>query len=101
MISRAANTDPSVNKRDLSTGEDGELDSETLASNADPGGSCWPPGNPSLQPEKTGTPSTREMLGITGPRGNAAVNENGQAIQGGGTVARQEALYRAVSPLAS
>lgn len=28
--------DPLVNKRDLSTGENGELDSETLASNADP-----------------------------------------------------------------
>jgi hypothetical protein len=67
----AANTDPPVNKRDLSTGENGELDSETLASNTDPGGSCWTPGNPSFQLEKTGPPSTREMLGITAARGRA------------------------------
>ncbi len=77
--------DPLVNKRDLSTGENGELDSEELASNADPGGSCWTPGKASLQLEKTGTPSTREMLGITAARD--AVNENGQAIQGRGTLA--------------
>lgn len=83
----AANTDPPVNKRDLSTGENGELDSETLASIADPGGSCWTPGNPTLQLEKTELPSTREMLGITAASERPAVNENGQAIQGRGTVA--------------
>ena len=78
---------PPVNKRDLSTGENGELDSETLASNTDPGGSCWTPGNPSLQLSKPQPPSTREMLGITATRGSAAVNENSQTIQGRGTVA--------------
>jgi uncharacterized membrane protein len=38
------------------------------------------------------------MLGITAARGRAAVNENGQTIQGRGTVAPQNTGFPTTSP---
>lgn len=56
---------PPVNNGNLSTGENGELDGNTFASDANPGGSALDPDNHDFKPEKITGLSTCGMFGIT------------------------------------